>query len=851
MKYLLILLLFLGTKVVLAQQITILAQNKPIGKIIKELESNYNLKFAYSSDVVNLNKKVTFHIQNQSIENVLQVLFKGTAVTFQISGNSIVLYKKQITNYTISGYLREFGTRELLIGVVIHIEPLNIKTVSNAYGFYSITLPSDTHQISFSYLGYNSQSKFFYLNQNTQLDLFLKSNIELGEIIIKSTVSNNNKTLNLVDIPLKEISNVPMILGEKDVVKYLMQMPGVQKGSEGNSYMYVRGGGPDQNLVLIDDAVIYNAYHFLGLSSLVSGNELRNAELIKGGFSSKYGGRLSSVLNMSLKDGNKEKFGGEASLGFIASKLLLEGPLIKNKASFVFSARRSFFDQFFGLTSNSDGVSLFNYYFYDLHGKVSFNIGKKSKLFISSYLGNDNFKISQQKDDGINWGNNTFSVRWNQQFSNKLFSNTSFNISNYKTQIGFGFIGNQSDSNTSTLNSTIKDYSFKTDFDYLFLANHQLKFGAGVTFHETKPFVSINNFITNQTKVIGEGSSASDAFLYAEVENNLFNKLKIISGLRFSYFKNNVGYFRAEPRVSIIYSLKYNWTANSSYSLMNQYVNLISSLNNLGFPSDIWTLSNDNLKPQRANLITAGIFKNKMLGGQFSIGIEGYYKTMENITSLKEGATFLQMVPLFSPEIQVNNANDLLTQGNSKSIGCELMIRKTGTRFLGQISYTLSRTTMQFNEINRGNEFLANYDRTHDFGINLVYKTKKRFSISANWIYGTGYPVSIPVGQFRASNHTPQSGNVPGLVIYDYENKNNYRMRAYHRLDLSFQYTYLIKNKFLSTFELSLYNTYNRANPFFYQITTSDTNGGSNPNTVVKQFSLFPIIPSISWSVKF
>ncbi len=849
MKQLTLFVFIFCSKIILAQQVTIHAENKPIGKIIKELENNYNLKFAYSSDIVKVNKKVSIHVQNQPIEKALYELFKSFPVAYQINGNSIVLYKKQQTNYTISGYLREHGSGELLIGVIINIESANITTTSNGYGFYSITLPADTNAISFSYLGYKSQTKSFYLNKNTQLDLFLKSNNELGEIVIKSVVSSNNKTLSLVDIPLKEISNVPMILGEKDVVKYLMQMPGVQKGAEGNSYMYVRGGGPDQNLVLIDDAVIYNAYHFLGLSSMVSGNELRSAELIKGGFSSKYGGRLSSVLNMSLKDGNKEHFGGEVTTGIIASKILLEGPILKNKSSFVVSARRSYINQFSKLVAQNgeDGLA---YYFYDVHGKVSLNIGKRSKLYLSSYLGYDKFNFSQAKDEVINWGNSTFSARWNQQFSAKLFSNTSFGVSNYNSEIGFGFTGNSMDSTTSKLNSSITDYNFKTDFDYLFSIKHQLKFGAGYIAHQIKPYVSIHNYKTEITQNIGVTSIASEAFAYAEMQNNVLNNIKIISGLRLSYFNNNASYFRAEPRVNIIYNLKRNWTINSSYALMNQYVHLITSLNSLGFPSDIWTVSDAGLKPQRANIISAGIFKNKIKGSQISVAVEGYYKTIDNITSLKEGASFLQMLPLFSTDIQVTNANDLLTQGSCKSFGGEVMVKKTGAHFSGQISYTLSKTTMQFNGINRGNEFLANYDRTHDLGINLIYKTKKHFTFSANWVYGTGYPISLPVGEYIAVSNTPKQGSVPGLSIYDYEDKNNYRMRAYHRLDLSMQFTHVIKNKIVSNFELSLYNTYNRANPFYYQITTDD-NGGSNAKRYVKQVSLFPIIPSLSWSIKF
>lgn len=847
-KYLFIFLALVSCIGASAQNITLQTKNQSLEKALQILEKQYNYTFAYSSDKINLNRIIQTNISNSNINEALKTLFGSTNISWQINNKNIALFINPNAKLSINGYIKEQGTGELLIGVYVWVDG-KIQTTSNAYGFYSLSLPADTHTLSFSYLGFNSKSVKVEVNENLNLNIELKSNLELGEVLVNGSTQNTAiKSCNSIDIPLMEINNVPMILGEKDPVKYLMQSSGVQKGAEGNSYMYVRGGGPDQNLILIDDAVIYNAYHFLGLSSLVSGNELRSAELIKGGFSSKFGGRLSSVLNMSLKDGNKEKLSGEISTGLLSSKLLLEGPIIKNKASFVISGRRSYINQWAKIITNNTNEAL-GFYYYDLHGKISLDLNAKNKLFSSFYSGLDNFNFSGTGGENINWGNNTFSLRWNHQFSPKLFLNSTLSTSNYRTEIGFGITGNTQDSITSNLVSSITDYAVKTDFDYFMSDNNVLKFGLGLTNHLVEPHVNVQNKRTQASEVHGTDYRANDAFSYLEWQNKTIKNLTLTTGIRLSIFNSNTNYFRAEPRMNLNYMLKKDYTLNASYSLMNQYLHLISSLNGLGFPCDIWTMSTQSLSPQRAQIGTIGICKGNIGNKQISFVAELYYKYIENISSLKEGASFLQMLPLFSPNIQINNVNDLITQGTCKSYGLEVMLKKTGARFSGNISYTLSRSTMQFDAINRGNEFLSNYDRTHDIGLYLNYKTKKHFTFSFNWIYGTGYPISLPSGEYVASQNTAQ-GNIPGLSVYDYDHKNNYRMVSYNRLDLSVQYSHTIFRKMNSNFELSLYNTYNRANPFYYQIANKD-DSNSNSIRVLKQTSLFPIIPSISWSLKF
>lgn len=850
-RYIVSMVLFfcITTTTLLAQHanISLKIKKQPIAGILTEIEKNYHYRFAYSMDKIDLTKTKSLTIKNGTIEQTLNQLFYNTNIAYQISGTNVALFINPNATFTISGYIREAGTGELLIGALIDTKPNKVVTTSNAYGFFSITLPTDTYEISFSYLGFKNQLKKLVLDENIQLTVLLNASSNLSEVLIKGSQNNYQRTLNKVEIPLKEVADIPMILGEKDPVKYLMLMPGIQKGSEGNSYMYVRGGGPDQNLILIDDAVIYNAYHFLGLSSLVSGSELRSAELIKGGFSSKYGGRLSSVLNMSLKDGNREKFGGEASMGILASKIILEGPIVKNKSSFMFSGRRSYIDQISKVLDNVNGE--LNYYFYDVHGKIATDLNKKNRLIISGYAGYDNFSTTTDNPtgEGITWGNYAASIRWTRQYNTKLFSNTSLTYSNYSNKINMGAIGFNSEQTISTIRSSVIDKGLKIDFDYIPNPKHHIKFGGGYTQHELNPTTTIEDLTNRTTVKNGTPYFADDASMYIESQTQITNKWTIIPGIRFSYFKTNTGYFRAEPRFNTIYQLPRNWNINGSYSLMNQYMHLVPLLSNFGLPSDLWVGSNNDIKPQRGHIITAGVLKKSIKNRPFSFGIEGYYKIITDVTAMKEGASLFQLLALNANGPQVSNVSDLLTQGKSKAYGIEFVVKKESKKLSAQLSYTISKTEMEFTTINRGEKFAASYDRLNDLGIFVSYKTNKHFSFALTWIYGTGSPITLPVSEFIPVSGIPGQGAFP---VYYYDSKNNVQLKAYHRLDVSFQYTHTIAKTIISNIELSLFNTYNRRNPLYYRIEYVD-DGNGNGKRVLKQTSLFPIIPSLSWTLKF
>lgn len=827
--------------------------NVPLQQVLQRLQTHFDVVFTYSSDVVNVKKKVSLKLANATLQQSLKALFDGTPVAFSIQDKLVVLYKTAHYKVTINGYVREKGTGELLIGASISTIPLVAGAVTNSYGFYSITLPADTYQLVFQYVGYQTELKKLIATASTPINIELTPKSSLDEAVIKGEKDKQQVRLNKIDIPLQEIKDVPMILGEKDVVKYMMLSPGVQKGNEGNGYIYVRGGGPDQNLIMIDDAVIYNAYHFLGLSSLFSGNELRKAELHKGGFSSRYGGRLSSVLDMSMKDGNREHLGLDATMGVMSSRVLVEGPIQKNKSSFLLSARKSYIDKTTRLIANNEDAVL-DYGYYDLHAKLSTDIGNRNRIMLSGYLGQDGLANNPKaglspKEDGITWGNRAASFRWNHQFSSKLFSNTSLVYSYYNARIAMGDYDESNGNRTSTsVESSITDYTAKHDLEYHHNTKHHFRFGAGFTKHWFNPTTALKMTVPDTTYSITKLYNANEGFGYGEWNYNPTSKWNIVSGLRYSYYNYNKGYHRLEPRLNVTYKTKTNWHINTSYSLMNQYLHLVSTFNGIGLPSDVWISSDEILKPQRANIVTLGAAKNNLLNKGISFSVEMYGKQTTNAVALKEGASFFEVLQQTYTSKNVNNLSSLTTQGKSTSYGIEFMLRKSGKKIDGHISYTLSRTTMQFDSINNGEVYVATFDRPHDIGVFLSYKPTKHLKLSANWVYGTGNAITMPAGEYFVSVNDPTGGNNSWNTYY-YDKKNNFRMQAYHRLDVSVQYNHIISKKILSTIEFSVYNAYNRANPFFYQINLENENEGTGKR-VLQKSSLFPIMPSLSWSIK-
>lgn len=761
------------------------------------------------------------------------------------------------SKFTISGYVSERGSRELLIGVNIYLPGTSTGTVTNNYGFYSLTLPaSDTLTLAFSYVGYQPELRKITLHQNTELNIELQSEIQLQEVeVIASRQERVSESpqMSVVEVPVAQIKDIPALLGEKDVLKVLQLMPGVQKGSEGNSGLYVRGGGPDQNLIILDDAVVYNAYHLFGFFSLFNGDALKSVELTKGGFPARFGGRLSSVIEMNLKEGNKEKLHGEGGIGLISSRLTLEGPLKKGKSSFLISGRRTYADALIRPFMPKDEKG--GYYFYDLNTKVNYDFGRKNKLYLSGYFGQDRFFYRSRYEGtndktGFNWGNATGTLRWNHLFSQRLFANTSLIFSNYQ----FNIYSRTKERDGSEYNldyfSGIRDLGFKYDMDFFPNPRHAIKAGILSTYHRFTPSaIVMKNTDVNEFKREIDAIHVVESGMYVEDVYKPIPQLRINGGFRLSHFAaKHKQYLRPEPRLSASYGLRSDLSLKASYAVMNQYVHLVSNTG-IGLPTDLWVPTTSRVAPQRSQQVAAGVAKDFTEKG-LSLTVEGYYKKSDNILGYKEGASFLLIDdgPEGANEV---SWEDNVTAGQGWSYGMEFLLQKKVGRFSGWAGYTLSWTQLQFDSLNFGRKYYARYDRRHDISLVGIYEISPRVTLSGTWVYGTGNAITLPLGEFYAHEHRPGRLNYYSVTSQnDYGDKNSSRMAAYHRLDIGIQF-HKKKSWGERTWEISLYNAYSRKNPFFYYIDYSYDDNSQTEERKLKQITLFPIIPSFSYSFKF
>ncbi len=764
------------------------------------------------------------------------------------------------SKYTISGYITEKGSKENLPGVNIYLPKLKQGATTNTYGFYSITLPADTVELVVSYTGYQAQAMKFYLGGNTAIDVSLENSALLKEVVVTDTKNEHlseQVQMSKIDLPVEQIKNLPALLGEKDVMKAIQLLPGVQKGSEGSSGIYVRGGGPDQNLIILDDAVVYNASHLFGFFSLFNGDALKSVELTKGGFPAQYGGRLSSVIDMQMKDGNKEKIKGEAGIGLISSRLMLEGPIKKDKASFLFSARRTYIDVLARPFMNSKTDGVFGYYFYDLNAKLNYVIDYKNKLYLSGYFGQDKFYLRESKDEaakgfkdraGINWGNATGTLRWNHLINEKIFSNVSLIFTNFLFNIGYE---NADPSGTSKYRyySGIRDYSVKGDIDYYPNAKHTIKTGILATYHYFRPSALAVKTETDMDSEDFKKATTIDTYetaVYVEDNYKITKRLNANAGIRFSNFNvRSKSYVNLEPRLALKYNFLSDLSLKASYAVMNQYIHLLSN-SGIGLPSDLWVPATDLVRPQKSQQFALGIAKDlKIKNADFQLSVEGYYKQSRHIIGYKEGASFLQ-ISVNQDQNKKISFEDIVTSGSAESYGVEFFLQKKSGKFTGWIGYTLSWTWLTFEQLNFGKRFPATYDRRHDISLVGTYKVNDHITLSGVWVYGTGNAISLAQSTYvlPAGNNT--FNNLYAFEIKDFGEKNSFRMGAYHRLDFSIQF-HKQKKRFERIFELGIYNVYNRKNPFFYE-SKWDPKTGQNK---LMQVSLFPLIPSVSWTYKF
>lgn len=781
----------------------------------------------------------------------------------------------------MSGYVEDAETGEQLIGATVYITELETGTASNVYGYFSITLDEGTYNIVTSYVGYESHSEKIVLKSNQVFNFKLKPSVVLSEVVVSGEATDKieEKTqMSSIKVSMEKVNKLPAFMGEKDLVKTIQLLPGVQSGSEGSSGLYVRGGGPDQNLMLLDGVPVYNASHLFGFFSVFNSEAINSVELIKGGFPARYGGRLSSVLDIRMKEGNTKEFKGDISVGIIASKISLEGPIIKDKTSFIVSARRTYVDvlarPFISLSNantkytDPDGTEAQDritggYYFYDLNFKINHKFSNRSRLFLSSYLGKDKFysKIEYTEDNpngdyyedksklDLNWGNKIAALRWNYIINPKLFANATLTYSQYafNTDITntisdyYKYNDSISTENFAVLfNSGIDDITAKVDFDYTPSPNHYVRFGLGNIYHVFSPGAT-------QVKVESEGddfnlndnpdkTKAQEMYAYVEDDWLVNKKLKINAGLHFSGFVlSKKNYWSLQPRISSRYLLSKTSSLKASYAHMAQFLHLLSNPT-IGLPTDLWVPATDKVLPQYSHQVALGYAKS--IRKKYELSIEGYYKSMNNIIEYKDGTSFMLSDQTWEEKVEA---------GKGWSYGVELLLEKKIGKLSGWLGYTLSWSNRQFTNISFGEKFPYRYDRRHDISFVTTYELSDKWDFGLIWVYGTGNAYTLGLERYAGYslyNNNNQFQNQYQNIEH-IENRNNYRAPAYHRLDIGANYHR--KGKWGETiWNFSLYNAYSRQNPFYLDFKTK-----SNGERVLTQIALFPIIPSVSYNFKF
>jgi hypothetical protein len=751
---------------------------------------------------------------------------------------------------TISGKLVNQENGEDLIFASVSVKGTTHGVSSNEYGFYSLTIkPAHIKEgkvtIVVSYLGFEKQEYSLDAIKNVRLDVKLKNKatqLKSFKVIASKTDKEaelRSPEMSITRIQVKNITKLPSISGEVDIIKVMQLLPGVSGGLEGTTGMFVRGGDADQNLVLIDESTVYNIGHLFGFFSVFNPDAIKDMTIIKGAFPSNYGGRLSSILDIKMKEGHDKKIHGQGGIGLLSSRLTLEGPIVKEKASFLISGRRTYIDQVFKISGSN-----LPYYFYDFNGKVNVKLNKNNRLFYSTYLGkdilsfnssNENGNSQEESDEkfgfGFKLGNHTNSLRWNHIYNEKLFSNLSFISTSFKYDI-LGSFG----SNNISIRSNIIDLGLKADYDWYKSEKNHIKFGGAFTNHVFKPNIvnttgEINEFLKSNE---GERLTTQEVALYTHSEYDISSLLKIKAGARFSgALATKKFYTGFEPRISGRYMLSKNDAIKASYSRMKQYMHRVSS-STVTLPTDLWYPITDNIKPQKSDQIAIG-YNHLFKKVKTLFELEAYYKWMDNLIEYKEGSNL----------ILNNNFEEELLQGKGHAYGIEALFKKDEGKLTGWVSYTLSWTKRNFDELNGGEEFWAKYDRRHVGSIVLNYQITKRFNFSTVWVYQTGSRFTAQTGQYFMPNATLSGVD----VIPIYTKRNEVQMSPSHRLDVNFTFSSKPDKKFKSEWSFGAYNIYNRAAP--YQVKVVPTDDGQSVGYKYTQPGLFGFIPSIAYNFNF
>jgi hypothetical protein len=780
---------------------------------------------------------------------------KTIALLLALCFTTIAIFAKEAT---LSGYVKDKNNGEALIGATVFVSDLNTGVVSNPYGFYSVSLPTGSYTIVYSYMGYQSQTQKIMLKENQQLTIMLSESVEvIDEVVVTGDKKNHNVEsidLSTEKIPVKMVKKLPSFMGEVDVMKSIQLLPGIQSGGEASSGLYVRGGGPDENLLLLDESPVYNASHLMGFFSVFNSDAINEIQVYKGGIPAEYGGKASSVIDVRMKDGNSQKFEINGGIGNISSRLTLEGPIIKDKWSFILSGRRTYADVV-GRTVGIEALKENDLYFYDLNGKTNFQLGKNDRFYISTYSGDDYFSLGESLY--MRWGNLTTTARWNHLFGEKLFLNTSVIYSKYRYNLGVP----GDDASQFDWSSSIRDCDGKLDFTWYLSPQNQVNFGINSIYHHFEPGqVSVNENSYFNDLTLTQYNAVENA-AYVSNEQKVGEKLTLQYGIRYSLFQQvgkgkvreyinpekpesdeivdvreygpweliGPSYANFEPRFSVKYSLDGASSVKASYNRMVQNLHLISNTNS-PTPLDIWLPSSRYIKPLLVDQYVLGYFRN-LYHDMFETSLELYYKDMQNVIDYVDGAQ------LFLNE----NIETELLRGKGYSYGMEVLLKKNEGNLTGWIGYTMSRTMREIAGINEGKAYPSSYDHTHDLSVVLNYEFNSRWNVSGSWVYTTGNPVSYPAAKYL----------VQGNVVYYYSARNSNRIPDYHRMDISVTYNYKKnqRRRYKQSLNLSLYNVYARRNA--YSVTFRENADNPNISEAVRLSIIGTVIPSLTYNFTF
>lgn len=860
----------------LLQEVSIAFEDITLKESLKELETETGINTAFNEAELN-DKKITLTFEKELLSEVLEAILENENLEYKLVGNTVSIFrakkvkkkpsrkavkkakKKEVEeNFTLSGYILDASSKETLIGASVYLPELNQGTTSNEYGFYSLTLPKAEYEMHFSYLGYKQEETMINLDSDQTYSSELILENQLSEVVITddaTTLRHSETKMSVHKLSLDKLEAIPVLMGERDLIKMIQLMPGIQSGSEGSTGLYVRGGGPDQNLILIDGVPIYNVNHLFGFLSTLNGEAIKNAEIYKGGFPARFGGRLSSIMDIRMKEGNMEEMHGSISMGLISGRFNLEGPIKKNKTSFHISGRRTWLDAITGPAQRaSNATERNNYFFYDLNAKVNHKFSEKSRLFFGTYLGKDylkyRYRLNSEKEDGdLMWGNWISSLRWNYRVTPKLFANTTVYNSFYDFEFS-DIISRSPDSeigyiDTYNSKSKIRDYGAKVDLNYLPSPGHHIRFGLGAIQHNFTPTVNFQSFQEGSEPPVtitqaAKETKAIEASAYIENDMAITSKIRLNAGVHFSHFNvNNINYSSVQPRAALSYGLNDISSVKLSYSNMTQFLHLLASPG-LGLPTDLWVPSTDIVKPEHSVQYALGYTRS--LSQSLELTVEGYYKTLGNVLEYKSG---------FNIFTGSDNWEEKVLVGDGHSYGAEVMLEKRIGKTTGWIGYTWSRSFRNFPDIAQGKTFPYKYDRRHDISIAATHKLNDRIDFGLIWVYGTGNTYTLGANNYNALGAGAEPLYATGLIsqlqtINHVPNRNNQRAPAYHRLDLSVNF-HKLKKRGKRTWSFGFYNAYSRQNPF----TVTLAERPDNNELYLKQTSLIPIIPFATYLFKF